>query len=319
MIIAHVLTTHCQIQDSALVMHVADESRSSDFQRHQSVPYDGSFPGRDTVRDTFHLSPIHRGATNVEHEWCPPDPIRTQGPVQRDPSHVHFTFASSWNNGIFNPSAADISLLDVGGFTPPINTGSPSEPQGVYTHDSFTLYPNPVSGEAIFPQDGGPLMQPPCPPYYAARLVPTAEHAMSDQSQLPSGTQGPPLIVDQNYVRRGVLAQWRYSTFDFSQDSFTQHSTSGSGLPISDTSFSPNIWMAMVPQRPYARTGGREKHRSIIFKVNGRSGIPARDAIGKIYVGLEGRDDQVFVDEAAVITLRLEVSSVVDCEVLGNR
>lgn len=220
MIFAHVLTTHYRIQDSALVMHVADGSRSSDLQRHQSVPYDGSFPGRDAARDIFHLSPIHRGATNVEHEWYPlvvnPDPVRTQGPVQRDSSHVHFTFASSWNNGIYNPSAADSSLLDVGGFTPPINTGSPSGPQGVYAHDSFTLYPNPVSREAIFPQDGGPLMQPPCPPYYAARLVPTAEHAMSDQSQSSgSGTQGPPLIVGQNYVRCEMLVPWRYSTFDF--------------------------------------------------------------------------------------------------------
>ena len=132
-----------------------------------------------------------------------------------------------------------------------------------------------------------------------------------------SGSQGPPLIVDQSYVRREMPVQRRHSTFD-SQDSSTQHSTSGSGLPNSDSSSSPKMRMAMVPQRPYARTGGREKQRSIIFKVTGRLGIPVRDAIGRNYVGLEGRDDQVFVDDAGVITLRLEVGSVDDCEVFGD-
>ena len=64
--------------------------------------------------------------------------------------------------------------------------------------------------------------------------------------------------------------------------------------------------------------GGREKQRSIIFKVTGRLGIPVRDALGRNYVGLEGRDNQVFVDDVGVITLRLEVGSVADCEVFGD-
>jgi len=73
--------------------------------------------------------------------------------------------------------------------------------------------------------------------------------------------------------------------------------------------------MTLVPQRQYARTGDRDQHNSIYFKVNGHSGIPARDAIGKIYAGLEGRDDRVFVGKPSVIMLRLEVRPVSDCEV----
>lgn len=64
--------------------------------------------------------------------------------------------------------------------------------------------------------------------------------------------------------------------------------------------------MTVVPQRSYARKGDRERQESIIFKVNGRIGIRARDAIGRIYGGLEGRDDQVFVDKCSVLMLRIE-------------
>jgi len=73
--------------------------------------------------------------------------------------------------------------------------------------------------------------------------------------------------------------------------------------------------MYLVPQRPYSKAGDRWKHKSIIFNVNGCLGIPARDAIGRIYAGLEGRDDQVLVDKRSVMMLRLEVCSVADCEV----
>ena len=76
-----------------------------------------------------------------------------------------------------------------------------------------------------------------------------------------------------------------------------------------DIYFPPSLerHMTLVPQRQYARTGDRDQHNSIYFKANGRSGIPARDAIGKIYAGLDGRDDRVFVDKASVMMLRLEV------------
>ena len=77
--------------------------------------------------------------------------------------------------------------------------------------------------------------------------------------------------------------------------------------------------MDEVPQRPYGRARDREKCKSIIFNVNGCLGIPALDAIGKMYAGLEGRDEQVFVGQSKVIMLRLEVRSIVDCEVLGDR
>ena len=76
--------------------------------------------------------------------------------------------------------------------------------------------------------------------------------------------------------------------------------------------------MTMVPQRLYARTGDREKHKSIDFKVNARRGILARDAIEKIYVGLEGRDDQVFVDKPSVMMLRLEVRSIANCDIFDD-
>ena len=290
--------------------------------QHQSMPYDGSSPGTGTARDIFHSFPIHRGATNVEDESFPlvdsPGPVHTQGPVQRNHSPDHFAFLSSWNNRIYDPPVADSSLLDVGGFTLPINgIEFPSWPQGVYTHDPPTPYPD-VNGEMLFSQDGRTLIQPSFPQHYAARPVSTVEHAMSNRAQLlRSGSQGPPLIVEgQSYVRREMPVR-RHSTFD-SQDSSTQHSTFGSGLPDSDTSFSPEMRMAMVPQRPYAMTGGREKQRSIIFKVTGRLGIPVRDALRRNYAGLEGRDNLVFVDEAGVITLRLEAGSVADCEVVGD-
>lgn len=61
--------------------------------------------------------------------------------------------------------------------------------------------------------------------------------------------------------------------------------------------------------------GDRDQHNTIYFKVNGCLGIPVRDAIGKIYAGLEGRDDRVFVDKASVMMLRLEVRPSPDCEV----
>lgn len=69
--------------------------------------------------------------------------------------------------------------------------------------------------------------------------------------------------------------------------------------------------MTIVPQRPYGRKKRNDKQESIIFKVNGRLGITAQEAINQNYVGLEGRDNQVFVDKSSVFMLRLEVRSVV--------
>ena len=97
-----------------------------------------------------------------------------------------------------------------------------------------------------------------------------------------------------------------------------QHLEFGSGQSDTDFWFSPNVRMDWVPQRPYTKTGGRERHEPIIFKVDGRSGIPALDAIERTYTGLEGRDGQVFLDKASVIMLRLEVRHVAGCEVFGD-
>jgi hypothetical protein len=72
--------------------------------------------------------------------------------------------------------------------------------------------------------------------------------------------------------------------------------------------------MIEVPQRLYGRKGGREENNSIIFKVNGQLGIPAQDAIERVYAGLEGRDDLVVFGGPKVIMLRLEVCPIADCE-----
>lgn len=97
------------------------------------------------------------------------------------------------------------------------------------------------------------------------------------------------------------------------------HLVFGSGLSNSDGSFFPNLRVPeTIPQRQYARTGRREKHESIIFKVDGRLGIPALDAIERTYAGLEGRDGQVFLDKASVIMLRIEVRCVAGREVFGD-
>ena len=70
----------------------------------------------------------------------------------------------------------------------------------------------------------------------------------------------------------------------------------------------------LVPQRPYSRSRDDQEHISIVL--NGNSGINARDAIKRIYGGLERRDDRVLVGEPKVkyMKLRLEVRSVADCD-----
>ena len=64
--------------------------------------------------------------------------------------------------------------------------------------------------------------------------------------------------------------------------------------------------------------GTRRRCPPVIFKVNGRSGILVRDAIERIYAGLEGRDDEALPNQASVITLRLEVRSITGCEFFGD-
>ena len=65
--------------------------------------------------------------------------------------------------------------------------------------------------------------------------------------------------------------------------------------------------MTVIPQRSYLRKGDHEGQESIMFKVNGCLGIPIENAIGRLYAGLEGRDDQVFVGKCSILVLRLEV------------
>lgn len=204
------MTAHYQIQDSAFVAHCADGSRSADLPQYYPAPY-GPSP-RSPERDIFHSSPIHRGATDVGHEWRPfvdsPDLVRTQGRAQRNIPHVLLASVSPWNNGICDPPASDSSLPSFGGLTPPADTEFSLWPQGVYAYEFFTSHPNLVSGGTIFPQDGAPLIQLPYPPYCAAYPIPTVEHTQSNQPPLSSGSRGPPLIVNQDYVRCETLARW---------------------------------------------------------------------------------------------------------------
>ena len=322
-IFSRVLTARCQIQDSAIVTHPGNGSPSPDLRRHHSVQH-GPSPRTSPARGVFDLSPTHRGATDAEHEICPrmdnPDLDRTPDPVQSDPSNglASMTF---WGGSIYDPPVPVGPLPTIGGIASLTNTEFLLWPQGVSARDSFTSYPNSVSEERIFPQNSGPLIQPSYSPNCAARPVSTTlEHSKSNHFHLSrSGSQGPPLIINSNYVRCEMSAQWRCLEFDFSQDSLAQYSTFMSVPHDSDSTFSPKVQMTVVPQRSYARTGDREKHKSISFMVNGRLGIPARDAIEKIYAGLDGRDDQVFVDKPSVMMLRLEVRSIADCEIFNDR
>lgn len=100
-----------------------------------------------------------------------------------------------------------------------------------------------------------------------------------------------------------------------SQDSLTQHPAFGGDSYNREFPFSPERQMIEVPQRLYGRKGGREENNSIIFKVNGQLGILARNAIERVYAGLEGRDDLVVFGGPKVIMLRLEVCPIADCEV----
>ena len=45
----------------------------------------------------------------------------------------------------------------------------------------------------------------------------------------------------------------------------------------------------------------------ILFSVRGQCGYPLRDALRKVYTGLEGRDDKVFIGFDRYISIRLEV------------
>lgn len=278
------------------------------------MPYNHS-PRRDLTRDVYPFSPTHHDTTSVQqpsHEWDPlveiPRPVHILGSIQWDPSHGSFAFVLP-NNGIYDPQVAGSSLSYLRGYPSLDDTEFLLWPQGFYTLDSFPSYSNPVSGETDFSQDSGPLIQPPYPPRYTGHTVSMIEQLQSNYIQLPGGES-------QNHVRYEMSARWRYLTLDISQNSVTQHSAPGSGLYNSDLSSSSGGQVITVPQRPYAKTGVYEQHESLIFKINGRSGIPAQDAIREIYTGLEGRDDPVLVDGADVMTLRLEVRSITDCEAL---
>ena len=153
---------------------------------------------------------------------------------------------------------------------------------------------------------------------YALDFVSLTSPPYLNHIQLPgSVSQGTPLIVNPTYVRCEMSARWRYLMLDFSQNSLPQHSMPRGDPRSRDFASSPGmrVTAALVPQRPYGRSAEGEIRDSIIFKVHDNLGINARDAIGRIYGGLERRDDRVLVGKPNVMMLRLEVRSVADCDV----
>ena len=68
-----------------------------------------------------------------------------------------------------------------------------------------------------------------------------------------------------------------------------------------------------IPQRNYDRQrtdplSPQELKEIILFSVNGNCGYPLKHALEKQYTGLDGRDQNMFVDFKSSISVRLEVS-----------
>ncbi|KAF9784911.1 hypothetical protein BJ322DRAFT_1020554 [Thelephora terrestris] len=275
-------TSFTRIQDNAFAAHATDGSRTSD--REQHLP-----PRRsDPARDVFDSSPTHHGAAHVQqhdHQWdLYPRSLylsHAPGTVQEDPYRRLVVSAPPLDNIVHFPPAA-------GGSVPTESPPANSELVFWNRSDIPFSHPNAAGEETSFPRDDGPLIGPSYSSYYVGQVA-SIEQSYSDQIpiQLPSGSQRPPLIANDRY------------------NSITQHPTLENGQGGRGSS-SPLRWITIVPQRPYARKGDHKGQESVIFKVNGRLGISLQNAIRRVYVGLEGRDNQVFVDKCSVLMLRLE-------------
>lgn len=201
------------MQDSVFFAHAIDESRSSDHGQHHSVRH-GHPRRRGPVLDVFHSYPIHRGSAHVpqhNHEWGPlagnlyPNHALR---VQPDHSHDSIAFASPWNDETYvRPETDGLLPLSNGVFPPPTNAELSLRLQEVHTYNAFTSYPNAASGEPSFPQNDGPLILPYRSPHYVDRAVSTFGQTHPNQIQLSSGSQGPPLITSEKYVRWNVRYQ----------------------------------------------------------------------------------------------------------------
>ena len=256
----------------------------------------------DKATPHFNLSATNRDTSDMQQRadnWTSlvenPDPIHTPGSVQMHPPHdLLVATAPSRENDIQNHPAADAFVSYIGAFQPPIGI------EHSLLRDS---HPKRVGGEGVSPQSGGSLIQP-VYQSHSASLVPTVEHPQTDHVQLSrSGFQGVSLTNSGGWVRSWKLAWLLCLALDVFQLPLGQVST----LPPSQGGC-----VVVVPQRMYARAGKHDQHNSIYFRVNGRLGIPARDAIGKVYAGLEGRNDRVFVHEPSCMMLRLEVCPISD-------
>lgn len=185
------LTTHYQIQNSP-VTHATGGSRFSDHEQHHFAP---RLPRRrGPARDAFGSPPTHHDTIYTQQhdlEWSlrPDNPYPIHGQVSIQRSSIVAT--SSWDNAISYPPAAD-------GFRSQTNTRLPSLPQD---DESFASYLNHVSGGTNFPRDDGSWIQP-----ESDYVVPVTSaigiEPDQNQNQISSGSQGPPLIANERYVRR---------------------------------------------------------------------------------------------------------------------
>jgi hypothetical protein len=188
------LTSHCLIQDSTFVPYATDGSRSLDHYLHHSVSHG---PPRSSERDIFHSPLAYQGATQVQqrdHEWGPfgENSSYMPGSVQRDPAHGFVVPASSWDNVIRRSPAADDLRPGLGEFVSP-----PSAELSLWIRDTYGFTPNPnfASGETAFSRNDTSLILSRSSPPYAPSVISTVEQTQPDQSRLPSGSQGRPLIA----------------------------------------------------------------------------------------------------------------------------
>ena len=198
-------------------------SSSSDREQHLPSPSRRS----DPARGVFDSSPTHHGALHVrqsDHEWgspvSSPDSSHISGSIRGDYFHDFVVSAPFWANEANFPPATDGSGTT--GYLSPTNTAL-----SLWHEDDDSLAnPNRTSGGTSFPQDDGPLIQPSCSPHYVA-YVSSIEQNHSDQiqTQLPSGSQRPPLIANVRvHVRYHLCGGTKRLTFLRIQSHSIQHS-----------------------------------------------------------------------------------------------
>ena len=152
----------------------------------------------DPARDVFDSLPTHHRALHVQqcdHEWGSPVSSPGSSDISGSIEGEYFPdfVGPEWRgyNKVHFPPATDGSGTT--GYTSPANTALSLR----HEDDDPPANPNRTSGETGSQQDDGPLIQPSCSPHYVDH-VPSTEQNRPDQiqTQLPSGSQRPPLIAN---------------------------------------------------------------------------------------------------------------------------